>query len=561
MPAFSRAPLAGRAYAGRTMSTSRADEGDTIPTAFVRQAGRCPDRIAIRSRGRSWTYGELNRRADGVAAEIRRRGVQAGAPVALLMRHDAPMVAGILGVLKAGAVSLSLDRTHPAARLRRILHDTRPAWLLSDDPAGDADCVSGCGTRLLDANSLATAAPPDPPERQDARAPAFLYFTSGSAGQPKGVVHGHRSVLHGVRIDTAQLGIATEDRLALLHSSSIAASRLMLFGGLLNGATVCLFDIRREGIGALAEWMRAEGITVCHMVPSLFRMLVSALPTPDPLPAIRAVKLGGEPVSLADVKLYRDRFSPGCILVNGLGATEFGGGNVCSLTIGHETAVPGPLVPIGYPAQDVDLRLIDDDGREVAGGDAGEIVIRSDYLALGYWNDPDGTRRSFAPLGAEPDDTMPAFRTGDLGRRDANGCITHLGRKDQLVKIRGHRVELLEVEAGLGQLDGIAAAAVAVRRDPSGDASLVGFYVASTSGAIKPAAIRDALGHLLPRYMIPSILVETASLPSLPGGKIDRNALAAMAHDAAEAAAPAGAPVPRGDVLQLQLKGIWERAL
>lgn len=516
---------------------------ESIPGRFAEQVRLRPDRVAVTTARRSLTYADLNRRANGFAAAVAERGGRAGQPVALLMDHDAPLIVAMLGVVKAGGISLCLDRDQPAARLGLMLDDAQPSM-------------------VIDKGEL----PHEPTDGDPATSPAphdeaLLFYTSGSSGRPKGVVHNHRSVVFGAIMQARALGISQDDRLALLHSCSVAASRSMLYGGLLNGATVCLFDVRREGVQALADWMRLERITVCHMVPSLFRAFASALPGPDSLPALRVIKLGGETLTRADVDLYRRRFDRDCVIVNGLGATEIGCGNACYFTIGHDTVVPGPLVPVGHAAEGVDLRLLDEHGRDVPPGEIGEIIIRSEYLASGYWRDPESSRRAFAPIA--PEDPTPSFRTGDLGRRDAAGCLTHLGRKDQQVKIRGNRVEVLEVEAALREVGGVTAAAIVIRPRPAGEPGLTAFFVPSQPGVPSSATVRTALAEWLPRFMIPSSLIARAELPTLPGGKLDRQALDAMAAENAgeEARSSPPAPVERGDRLQLQLKGIWEQAL
>ena len=475
------------------------------------------------------------------------------------MRHDLPLIAVILGTLQAGRIVLCLDRSQPAIRLSQMLADAQPTLIVSDDLDADLALVGAFGPALVDAEAIAgEEAGGDLTPWPEPLDEALLFYTAGSSGHPRGVVQNHRGVVHGSVTHAKALAVSPADRLALLHSCSSAASRSMLFGGLLSGATICPFDVRHQGTAALIDWLRREQITVCHMVPSLFRHVAASLNSASPLPALRVIRLGGEGTTMADVELYRRHFPATCVLINGFGATEIGM-TACAFRIDHDTVLSGPLVPVGYALPGVDLRLLHEDGRAAASGEIGEIVMRSRYLASGYWRDAASTRSAFAPLAAG--DSTPAYHTGDLGRVDATGCLTHLGRCDQQVKIRGHRCELVEIEAALQQVDGVTAAAVATRPGPAADLQLVAFLVTAAPGLPSGDTVLKELTRSLPRPMIPSVAIALAALPVLPGGKLDRQALTKMAAESLDRERLAPSPVPPGDLLQLQLKGIWERAL
>ncbi|HEY2738585.1 MAG TPA: thioesterase domain-containing protein, partial [Thermoanaerobaculia bacterium] len=270
----------------------------------------------------------------------------------------------------------------------------------------------------------------------------------------------------------------------------------------------------------------------------------------ESLASLRIAKLGGEPLPRRDLDLFRRCLPPGCRIVNGLGITE-AGGNLCHFPVDLSAAIPGATVPVGHPLPDVEILLLDEEGREAAPGEAGEIAVRGRYLSLGYWRDPERTAAAFETL---PDGEV-LYRTGDLGRLVADGCYEHLGRKDRQVKIRGLRVDLAEVEEAL-------LAALAVREAvvvPCGTESLAAFLVPAAGAHLPPPAeLRKLLAAHLPDQMLPGRFLILPEPPLLPGGKIDRGALGVLAARASDPSA--SGETAAQDALELQLLEIWRRA-
>jgi thioesterase domain-containing protein/acyl carrier protein len=272
-----------------------------------------------------------------------------------------------------------------------------------------------------------------------------------------------------------------------------------------------------------------------------------------PLPALRIVRLEGDRAAPRDVELFRQRFPPGAVLVNGLGATECG--LVRQFFVDHDTTVPDGVVPIGYPVEDMDVVLLDESGRgPVATGEIGEITVRSRYLAEGYWRQPELTASSFRT----GPDGVRTYRTGDLGRLRADGCLEHLGRKDFQLKIGGNRVEAAEVEAALLEVPGVQEATVATREGRDGEPRLVAYVVPSEPPGPTVSAIRRHLTGQLPGYMVPSALVTLRALPLDANAKVDRRALPVPGTDRPRLDR---AFVRPRDVLQQQLIDVWERVL
>ena len=288
----------------------------------------------------------------------------------------------------------------------------------------------------------AAAGAPAAGSRWSPDAAACIYYTSGSTGEPKGVLDTHRNVLHNVMRYTNSLGIGADDRLTLLQGPAFSGAVSSLFGALLNGAAVFPFDVPREGADRIAPWLARHGLTMYHSVPALFRRVATA---GQALSALRVVRLEGDLAVPQDVELFQTRCEPGTVLVNGLGATECG--LVRQYVVDHETSLTGGTVPIGYPVEDMEVLLLDPEGQPAAAGEVGEIVVRSLYLAAGYWDRPDLTDVAFRP--SPGGRGLRLYRTGDMGRMAADACLEHLGRRDQQVKIRGERVDVESIQAAL----------------------------------------------------------------------------------------------------------------
>ncbi|MBC9006951.1 AMP-binding protein, partial [Micromonospora aurantiaca] len=383
------------------------------------------------------TYTELAGSAGGHAAVFAAAGLRAGDRIALLTAHGAPTVAAMLGALATGCAYVPLDPGFPVARLRHMV-----------DAAGVTAVACAAEHRDL-ASTLAAGrpvvaldeAPPAPlrPVAADPDALAYVLFTSGSTGVPKAVGQTHRNLAHVVDNQIAALGVGPDDRLSLLASFSFDAAIPDLYPALLTGAAVVPVDLRRQGLAHAVDQLDRHRATVLHCTPTVYRFLLDTLGARR-LPTVRAVLLGGEQATWADAARGRDRFAPGCVLVNGYGATEmtFAARHVQQLSEVDPDA-RGPLpVGVAFPGYRLDLAP-----------DTGEIVVRSRHLAPGYLNQ-DSDR-----FGVDADGLL-SYRTGDLGRLLPGGELVCLGRLDRQVKVRGHRVELTEIEAVLSAQPGVA---------------------------------------------------------------------------------------------------------
>jgi amino acid adenylation domain-containing protein len=495
----------------------------TITERFERQVEAHPDRIAVKTRRHEWTYRQLSARATGVARRILAAAGESGAPVGLLFEKDAPLMAGILGVLQSGRAYVPLDPSNPRDRLTYMLKHAEAGILLADDAnltlarelAGNSVAVIGIedvGGLSADRRALVRPATPD--------SIAYILYTSGSTGVPKGVVQSHRNVLHFMQVYTKNLGISPSDRLSLLSSYGFDGAVMDIFGALLNGATLVPARLLEDGAEGVVTQMVDEGVTIFHSTPTVFRQLFGSGSESGQFPHVRLVVLGGEEATASDLDLFKRRFGPATVLVNGLGPSE------STVTLQHfmtsDSVSRRRSLPVGRPVEDTEVLLLS------AGGTPtdvyGEIAIRSRYVALGYWRDEEKTRTAFI----EPDEAgRRVYRTGDIGRRLPDGTLEFVGRKDSQVKIRGFRIELGEVESVLGGHPAVQECAVLARAEGSGEVQLVAYVRPAKSQGDVTTELKKFLKQKLPTYMVPAAFVMMDALPFTQNGKVDRQALPA----------------------------------
>jgi amino acid adenylation domain-containing protein len=445
-----------------------------------------------------------------------------------------------------------LDPGAPIVRLRQVWDDAEPVAIVTTEMdvtqahelAGDrpviiGDRLEGAATRFRSASKVASTEP------------AYILYTSGSTGQPKGVVQNHRNVLHFIRAYAANLQLSPADKLTLLSGYGFDASVMDIFGALLNGAALYPIDLRETTPGELADWIDRERITVLHSTPTVFRMLTSSLEAGRVLPSLRLVVLGGEAAYRSDVDLFRQHFNHDCVLINGLGPTE----STVTLQqfITSDTRLTRHGLPVGYPVDATTVRLVDESGRDAEV--FGEIEIESPHVAVGYWRRDDLTQSVFSDI--DRASGTRRYRTGDLGRLLPDGSIEFLGRKDHQVKIRGHRVELGEVESVLASHDAIRECVVSSWEDPAGRNRLVAYVVPRAAETPANRVLQQFVRSRLPDYMVPATFTWLDALPVRANGKVDRGALPAPRFDMPS---PRAYVAPR-DPYEQRLSDLWAEVL
>lgn len=524
----------------------------SIGRRFEKQVAQYGDRTAVRGAGTRFTYEELDRAANRLAAALLAEASPPGARVVLIMQHDAPLIAAMLGVLKAGRICVPLSPAQPEARLALLLAQTDPGSIVSDArhlPL--AARLAGNDRRLIHAGELEGRFPEARPGLDiSPDALAFLIYTSGSIGQPKGVLQNHRNILHQVRGYTHGFHLNARDRICLLASCSGGQGLSTAFCALLNGATLSMRDLEKHGVADLGPWLAKERVTVFVSAVSLFRLFAKTLTGPRQFPDLRLVKLGAETVRPADVKRFRECFPPSCIFASALSCTETG--NLTQFLIGPDCELPGDTVPAGYAVEGKDVYLTDESGNKVGAGGHGEIVVRSRYLSPGYWRDAGQTALAFR---AVPGCDQRIYHTGDFGRMSPDGCLEHLGRKDGQVKVRGYRVNLAEIEAALLNIPGVRSAAV-VTRNASGREMLLIACVEPANPDISAQDLRQELGRILPGPMVPHHFVCFAQWPVTANGKPDRQRLLAQLGSV-----PSANGVEPRSALEARVAAVWARVL
>jgi len=530
---------------------------ETIPGCFAQVVARHAARAAVSAPDAEWTYAELDRRSNFIAGKIAGRSGENSGPVVLLMEHSARLIAGILGVLKAGRIYLALDPDEPRERLAAMIADSGSRLILADGAnVATANSLSSGQTEVLAvADDLTTPSASDPLPELPPENGAWLMYTSGSTGTPKGVWQNHGGVIHHTRVYRELISLSPDDRLSLLTACHLAASATHLFGALLTGATLCLFNVRSQGIGRLATWLKEQQITVYHSVPTVFRQLAPLAGQHNFFATTRLVRLGGEPVLCGDVELFHRHCPENSRLMHALSSTETG--LISALLIDRQTELTAGRLSVGHAVRGAEIRLLDETGRPAPNGGEGKIAVRSAHLARGYWRQPELTAEKFHA--DKPDSPLRTFISDDRGRFLADGSLEHLGRADQVVKIRGRRVDLGEVEAALLATGLAQAAVVTAMENEAGENRLVAHLVPVQGADATRQNFRRQLQRQLPEHMLPDDFVALEKLPVTAAGKTDRQALPPPPRREVTTALNR-ARRPR-DVIDTRLQRIWEAAL
>ena len=415
----------------------------TIAGRLFQMVDEHSDRVALSGPFGRWTYAEFGDRVRAFAQALQRRLESEGpTPVALLITHDGPLVAAILGTIAAGNVVVVADPMAPHEVTAHVLASSGATLLVCDEanralaeshavPTEDLDSLLGGGV----ANAFV------PPSRS-ADSPVMLAFTSGTTGESKAAIITNGVILNLVRGASNALGLGPDDRMPMLFPTSLAVAAYPMFLPLLNGGTLATLDVRSVGLEPLGPFLESERITVAYMAPTVIRFCVDAF-KPYTFPDLRLLALGGEVVDSEIVQLSHQLMTP-TLMANGFGTTETG---VITLYVIDPSEEFSGIVPAGYPVADVELVIVDEAGREVQAGESGEVAVRTPYAFDGYWGYPELSSSVLSEVDGHPGWRL--YRTGDLGRIDEHGALFVLGRVDTKVKVRGRFVVLGDVESSI----------------------------------------------------------------------------------------------------------------
>jgi natural product biosynthesis luciferase-like monooxygenase protein/amino acid adenylation domain-containing protein len=526
---------------------------ETIQRQFEVQAAKTPDRIAVTFDSTTWSYADLNARANQLAHHLRGLGVGPDVMVGICIERSIEMVVGLLGILKAGAAYVPLDPMYPQSRLAHMLDDAKPAVVLTQQHLVANLPLHDIRTVCLDTQWAALARyPADNPESTVlADNLAYVIYTSGSTGRPKGTSIHQRGFVNLVSWFISEFNVDSSDRVLLFSSLSFDLTQKNIFSALLVGGQL---HVPPEGYAPdkARLYIRDQAITFLNCAPSAFYPLMSGHSEPD-FATLKQIFLGGEPIQS---RLLHDTFSKSCshpVIHNTYGPTE--ASDVVSF-FSWDPKDAKDNIPIGRPIANTQIYILDPQLHPVPIGVAGQLHIAGDGLARGYLNRPDLTAEKFIPNPFGAAGTR-MYRSGDLARFLPDGNIEYLGRLDHQVKIRGFRIELGEIEAAMTALPAVREAVVMARKDSPDQVRLVAYLVPLNSTTIDPSTLRGTLLQSLPEHMVPSHFVVLDRLPLTANGKLDRHALPAP-DVAALALSTYMAP---STVTEHELAAIWSELL
>jgi amino acid adenylation domain-containing protein len=512
-----------------------------IHQLFEEQVERNPDAIALIFQEQRLTYRQLNHQANQLAKYLQTLGVGAEVLVGICMERSLEMVVGLLAILKVGGAYVPLDIGYPQERLEFMLADTQVTVLLTQKALVDRLPKHNATTVCVDEDwdiinqqphhNLTTSVKPENL--------AYVMYTSGSTGQPKGVCVVHRGVVRLVK-ETNYASFTASEVFLQLAPISFDATTFEIWGSLLNGGLLVIFPASTPSLNELAQVIHQHQVTTLWLTAGLFHLIVDE--NIDALKPLRQLLAGGDVLSVAHVQKFLQTVK-NCRLINGYGPTENTTFTCCyDITLPLQ---PDLSIPIGQAIAHTQVYILDDNLQPVASGGVGELYIGGDGLARGYLNRPELTAEKFIPhpfpgskgageqgsRGAKADQSLLLYKTGDLARYLPDGNIEFLGRIDNQVKIRGFRIELGEIERVISQFSEIRENVVIARPHATGEKHLVAYIVTHPGSTYKQNQLSAFLQQRLPEYMLPSVFVVLESLPLTPNGKVDRQKLPAPGRE------------------------------
>jgi amino acid adenylation domain-containing protein len=526
----------------------------TVSQLFEEVAERYGDSIALVFEHERLTYRELNARANRIANRLRGVGVGSETMVGCCITRSPDLIVGMIAILKAGGAYVPLDPNYPKERFDFLLSDSRPLLILADSSLAST-VLANCGVPILladdcEANANATSEGNLEPLGHS-NSLAYVMYTSGSTGLPKGVMVENRAIVRLVR-DTNYCKFGPEEVFLQYAPISFDASTFEIWGALLNGGRLVVMPPQASSLGDLGRVIREQGVTTVWLTAGLFHLIVEE--GLEDLGSVRQLLAGGDVLSPFHVRRVLAEL-PNCCLINGYGPTENTTFTCCHVMRG--TGAISHSVPIGRPISNTRAYILDDQLQPVRPGVIGELYAGGDGIARGYLNNPDATNEKFLTDHFSEAAGARMYRTGDLACWRADGIIEFHGRADDQIKILGHRVEPAEVEVALGACKSIKQVCVVPYTDENRTRRLVAYYVGSLAG-VTANELRAFLAQKVPQYMIPAAFVPLDALPLSPNGKVDRAVLPR----------PWGPPIqmgvdaePEANQLEKTIADLWSQVL
>ena len=525
----------------------------TIAQLFEEIALRHPGSTATVSGARRLSYSELNARANFLAAKLRQSGVGPGTMVGCCIERSPEMIVAFVAILKAGGAYVPLDPSYPKERLEHMIAETAAPVMLSESslaaifgnqgvPVICVDGIFSSGGALDATNPESTGAATDL---------AYVMYTSGSTGEPKGVMVENRAVVRLVR-NTNFCNFGPEEVFLQFAPVSFDASTIEIWGPLLNGGTLVLMPPGAASLQDLGRAIREHGVTTVWLTSGLFNLMVEQ--RLEDLRPIRQLLAGGDVLSSRHVRRVLDAL-PECTVINGYGPTENTTFTCCHVMRSGDR-VP-ESVPIGKPISNTRVYILDENLRPAPPRTPGELYAGGDGVARGYLKDPIRTAEKFLPDPFSEQADARMYRTGDLARWRDDGVVEFLGRMDNQVKIHGYRIEPGEIEIALRTHKTVNQACVVPHTDANGSKRLVGYFTTADNKELTGSELKQFLSSKVPAYMVPAVFVRMDALPLSANGKVERAAFPAPVFENEEAPAEKSAATE----LEGQIAELWKRIL
>lgn len=532
-----------------------------IHEIFAEQAAVSPSSIALRFRGQSMTYGELDEQSNLLASALISRSITPGCKIGLCTAPGFEMIVGILGILKAGGCYVPLDPKYPANRLQLIAEDAGISAVVVQSGLGQVLAQVEIDTPVVDLSieqygdaSVRVALPDVNPD-----SPAYVIYTSGSTGRPKGVSVSHRNVTRLFQSTHGDFGFGESDVWSLFHSFAFDFSVWEIWGPLLHGGKLVIVPTEtRTEVDQMYDLMRSEQVTFLSQTPTAFRELIAedAKRTERDGLALKYIVLGGETLDPSMLRPWFERHGDASPeVVNMYGITE---------TTVHVTYRPMKLVDvsgscrnvIGRPLRDLDLLIFDEHMNLVPIGVPGEMFVGGGGVSDGYLGPPELTSQRFVPHPFKQGKTL--YRSGDVARHLPDGDVEYIGRADKQIKIRGFRIEPREIESVIEKHSGVASAHVIVREDHPGDVRLVAYLVKRNGASPATGELFEIAERELPRHMVPGNFVTLEKLPTTTNGKLNADALPLPDRERPDMGAEFASPVTS---YEKEITSIWTELL